>query len=432
MKTLIVRFLALALPTAAFANGYDVPNVNPRDLAVGSSFVAAQEDAAATYVNPAALARLDGLSLSLGGSILDNRTTWNAPAGSGLAGSPTDSVMSAVFPVSLFASYSGVVAGHGLGFGVGFNVPAGAHVFWPDGWAGRERVIKVDRRVYAFYASAGLEIVKQLRVGGGLVVYRGVEDLLLGIGPGGGTARLSAAGNKASFDLSLELTPFDDIPLTIAVDYKHQAIMNLTGTAHFAVAPTLQGTLQDQDASHVLPYPNQFHVALAYKLIPPLTLGFTYTLSRYVIYANDFFQPTKPLPDPIVVPRNYGNGYTLRFGAEWLATRHLALRAGFERDISGLPKVSGASPLTSPTFSPTLPDSNSWIGAVGAGWKFARNFSISAAFFYAKMDDVQSTATTNTATGPFPGLYNTHVFVYSLGLVYNWMPGEGAGHLRPL
>jgi long-chain fatty acid transport protein len=432
MNKHIVRFFALALPATAFANGYDVPNVNPRDLALGSSFVAAQEDAAATYTNPAALARLDGLSLNLAGSILDNRTTWNAPAGSGLAGSPTDTQVSVVFPLSLFASYSGVVAGHGLGVGIGFNVPAGAHVFWPPGWAGRERIIKVDRRIYALYASAGLEIVKQLRVGGGLVVYRGVEDLTLGIGPGAGSARLTAAGNKASFDLALELTPFDDIPLTIAVDYKHQAILNLTGSAHFAVAPTLQGTLQDQDASHVLPYPNQLHVAVAYKLLPPLTLGFTYTLSRYVIYAEDVFQPTKPLPDPIVVPRHYGNGYTLRFGAEWLATPRLALRFGFERDISGMPKVSGASPLTSPTYSPTLPDSNSWIGAIGAGWRFARNFSINAAFFYAKMDDVQSTATVNNASGPFPGLYKTHVFVYSLGLAYNWAPGERPGHLRPL
>jgi len=273
MNKLIVRFLALVLPVAALGNGYDVPNVNPRDLAVGSAFVAAQQDAAAVFANPAALARLEGLSLNLAGSLLDNRTTWNAPAGSGLGGSPTDAEVSPVFPVSLFASYSGILAGHGVGVGVGMNVPAGAHVFWPQGWTGRERIITENRRIFAFYATAGLELVKQVRIGGGLVVYRGVEELVQGVSPGSGTAHLSAAGNKASYDLSLELTPFENIPLTIAVDYKHQAIINLTGTAHFDVAPTLQGTLQDQNASHVLPYPNQFHAAVAYKVVPPLTLG---------------------------------------------------------------------------------------------------------------------------------------------------------------
>ncbi len=432
MNKLIVRCLALALPVAALANGYDVPNVNPRDLALGSSFVAAQQDAAATYANPAALARLEGLSLNLAGSLLDNRTTWKAPAQSGLPGSPTDADVSPVFPVSLFASYSGVLAGHGVGLGVGFNVPAGAHVFWPQGWAGRDRIIKVDRRIYAWYASAGLEVVKQLRIGGGLVVYRGVEDLLQGVSPGTGTARLSTAGNKASFDLSMELTPFESVPLTLAVDYKHQAIIGLTGTAHFDVPPTLQGTLQDQGASHVLPYPNQLHVAAAYRIVPPLTLGFTYTLSRYVVYAQDLFQPTKQLPPPIVVPRHYGNGYTLRAGAEWLATQRLALRFGFERDISGMPKVSGASPMTSPTYSPTLPDSNAWIGSGGVGWSFAKNFAVNASVFYAKFDDVQTPTTVNAAGGPFPGLYQTHVVVYALGFVYNWAPGERVGHMQPL
>lgn len=431
MRKLIACCLAASLPLAALANGYDVPNVNPRDLAVGSAFVAAQQDAGAVYVNPAALARLEGLSLSVGGSLLDNRTTWNAPAGSGLTGS-TDAETSPVFPVSLFASYSGDLAGHGLGAGIGFNVPAGAHVFWPDGWQGRDRIIKVDRRVYAFYASAGLELVKQVRIGGGLVVYRGVEDLTQGVNPGIGTARLSAAGNKASFDASLELTPFEDVPLAIAIDYKHQAIIGLTGTAHFDVPPTLQGTLQDQNVSHVLPYPNQFHVGVAYKVLPPLTLGFTYTLSRFVVYSEDRFVGDKPLPGPIVVPRHYGNGYLFRFGAEWQATHRLALRLGVQRDTSGLPKVSGASTLTSPTFSPTLPDSSAWLLAGGVGWSFAKNLSVNAAVFYAKFDEVQSTATINAANGPFPGLYQTHVIVYALGFVYNWAPGESMGHMRPL
>jgi long-chain fatty acid transport protein len=431
MRKLIACCLAASLPLAALANGYDVPNVNPRDLAVGSAFVAAQQDAGAVYANPAALARLDGLSLNLGASLLDNRTTWNAPAGSGLTGS-TDSDVSPVVPVSLFASYSGVFAGHGVGAGIGFNVPAGAHVFWPDDWAGRSRIIKVDRRIYAFYASAGFEIVKQLRVGGGLIVYRGVEDLLQGVSPGTGTARLGASGNKASFDLSLEFAPLESVPLTFAIDYKHQAIIDLTGTAHFDVPATLQGTLQDQNVSHVLPYPNQFHVAVAYKLVPPLTLGFTYTLARYAIYDEDAFIGDKPLPGPIIVPRGYTNGHTFRFGGEWMATPRLAVRLGMERDVSGMPKVSGASTLTSPTYSPTLPDSNAWIGAGGVGWSFARNLSINASIFYAKFDDVQSTAVTNNAAGPFPGLYQTHVIVYALGFVYNWAPGETVGHLRPL
>ncbi len=56
----------LLVPALALANGYDVPNVNPRDLALVSSGLAAQVDAGAAYANPAAMARLGpGLNLSL-------------------------------------------------------------------------------------------------------------------------------------------------------------------------------------------------------------------------------------------------------------------------------------------------------------------------------------------------------------------------------
>jgi long-chain fatty acid transport protein len=426
MRKLIACCLAVTLPLAARANGYDVPNVNPRALAMVSSGVAAAVDADAAFTLPAALARLDGLSLSVGGSLLDLETTWNATTPQLQSVSPVDTKTKLAPPFSAFASYSGRYAERGFGFGVGANVPAGGNVFWPDEWAGRSRIITVDRRVYALYGSAGVEIVKQLRLGGGLVYYRTTEFLEQGLDPTTGKAQLSTAGGKLSYDISAELTPIDGLPLNIAIDYKHQAIQNLTGTAHFDVPPTLAPLLQDQNVTHVLPYPSVLNVAVAYRVVPPLTLAFDYTFNRYRIYTEDRFVGDKALPGPIVVPRDYSNGYTLRFGAEYAATPRLALRAGIERDITGMPKQEVNGDLTSPTYSPTLPDSNSWAGALGAGWSFAKNFSVSAAVFYAKMDEVSATP----GSSAFQGRYDTHVFIYSLGLAYNWMPGEGIASLR--
>ncbi len=430
MRKLIVC-LALALPAAALANGYDVPSTNARDLGTASAMRADQVDANAVYANPAALARFRGLSLSLSGSLLDIRTKWNATNEALAPRSPERTLFHPAPPPSLFASYSDQIAGHGVGFGVGMNVVAGGNVFWPGDWAGRSRIITVDRKVYAFYGTAGVEIVKQLRIGGGAVWYRTTEDLVQGLDPLPSTVELGTSGGTLSWDAAAEITPFDDIPLTFAIDYKHQAVQKLTGTAHFDVPATLQPLLQDQSVTHVLPYPNMLNLAVAYRPMPELVLGFTYTFDRYVIYGEDRFVGDKPLPGPVIVPRNYGNGYTLRVGAEWMATPRLALRAGVLRDISGMPKQTGADgALLSPTYSPTLPDSNSWAGALGAGWSFARNFSVSGAVFYAHMDRV---ASSNNGPSPqtFPGRYQTYVLIYSLGLSYNWSPGESPGHLRP-
>src|SRR5512146_1689813 len=86
-KTIRIALLAvLATPSLALASGFEVINVNPRDLALSSSGVAAQQDAAATFQNPAALSKLSGLNLSLAGSYLSVHTKWRAPAGSDLTG----------------------------------------------------------------------------------------------------------------------------------------------------------------------------------------------------------------------------------------------------------------------------------------------------------------------------------------------------------
>jgi len=426
MRKLILRCLALALPVSALANGWDVPNVAPRDLAMVSSGLADQVDAGATYVLPAALARMEGLSLSVGGSLLDLRTTWNDPTGS-FAVSSSETGMKLAPPYSVFASYGFKLGDRAMGIGFGSNIPGGGNMFWQDSWPGRSRIITVDRKLYGLYGSAAIEVFKQLRLGGGVIYYRTTEFLEQGLDPTAGKAQLSTAGGQYSFDLSAEITPLLDVPLTIGVDYKHQAYQKLTGTAHFVVSQTLQPLLQDQNVTHILPYPSILNVGVAYKPIPALSVAFDFTFNRYQIYGEDLFQGDKPLPGPIVVPRNYGNGQTYRLGAEWMANPRLALRAGIERDISGMPKqtdpTTGA--LLSPTYSPTLPDSNTWAGAVGVGYSFARNLSVSAAVFYAQMDEVTATGTT-----AFPGRYDSRVWIYSLGVSYSWMPGEGVGSLR--
>ena len=73
-KTLVA--VALLAPAVALANGYSLPNVNARDLGAAGALVAAQRDAAATWQNPAALSKLDGLDLSFSASLLVNSTTW--------------------------------------------------------------------------------------------------------------------------------------------------------------------------------------------------------------------------------------------------------------------------------------------------------------------------------------------------------------------
>ncbi|HVO17894.1 MAG TPA: outer membrane protein transport protein [Anaeromyxobacter sp.] len=405
--------LSLLLPAAALANGYDVPNVNPRDLALAASATAAQVDAESAYANPAALSKLSGLHLSLAASLLDNRTEWNGPSSGDLAGKSSHTQFKPAYPVSLFAAYGFPVGGHAAGVGLGMNVPAGGNVYYPDDWAGRGRIITVDRKIYGFYLTGGLELLEGLRIGGGAVYYYGTEYLKQGIQPfPDAYGELSTKGGAFSYDLAAEykLAP---IPLTLAADYKYKGTMKLSGNGHFVVPEgLLPGSATppvDQGVKHDLTYPAVLNVGAAYRVTPPvlITAGFTY--NWYSVYKSDVFQGDKGTS--ITVQRNYKNGRTFRLGGEWDAARALQLRAGVLRDLSG---------LDTDTYSATLPDGNAWAAALGLGYSLQRDLAIQAAFFYAWLDKV-----TVTGDQELPGSYRTNVWIASLGLT--WRTDLGGG-----
>ncbi len=410
MRTKILLLAAALLPTLSLANGYDVPSVTPRDLALVESATAAQNDAGATYANPAALSRVKGFSLNLAGSVLDLKTSWSAPSDSVMAGSPDASTrFKPVPPAALYAAWGFDHLGKEIGVGFGVNVPGGGNVYWNDDWAGRGRIITVDRKVYGFYLASGIELVPGLRAGGGLVYYYTTEYLKIGIQPfPSAYGELSTRGGAMSFDLSTEYTPqqLQGQPLTIALDYKHKAKQELRGDGNFVVPDALLGGSPapvDQGVSHDLTYPNVLNVGLAYR--PPvkgLQLTGVYTYTRYSVYESDTFVGDKGTV--INVPRNYGDGHTIRIGAEYDLNPRLTLRAGLLRDLSG---------LRTDTYSPTLPDSSAWAGAVGAAWKISPDVSVAGAFFYALLDEVKTTGTT-----VLPGVYDTRVYIVSAGVTW--------------
>jgi long-chain fatty acid transport protein len=406
-KTLLA--VVLCTPVLALASGFEVINTNARDLSMSHSLVASQQDAAATYMNPAALSRLDGLNLSLSGAFLSLSTTWTAPANSTAVSGTADSKYAPTTPIAMFAAYGTKVADRGLGFGFGVGTPGGGQVKWEDDWQGRGRIITVERRMMGFYGNAGFEVMPWLRIGGGVNYYYGMQYLKQGIQDSANStsyAELDTKGGGFSYQLSTEIQPLKS--LTIGVDYKHKGTMEMTGDVHFSVPPSLSTpTTQDQNASEDLTFPNLLAVGVAYRVSDPWLVTLQYNYSRFQVYQRDLF-----VLDALnlEVPRLYDDGHVIRGGVEWTPSSKYALRAGVMRDLSG---------LNTDALSPTLPDSNTWGASLGGGYTFRPGLTLNAAFFYGDRD--RQTATGSTA---FPGSYKTHIYIASLGLV--WATGVGA------
>jgi len=416
MRKLILT-AALLVPAAALASGDSVPNVSPRDLAMAGSATAAQEGAPAVYGNPAALSRLEGLDISLAGTILDNATTWNTTTG--ISPSPQSTKFKPAPPPALYAAFGGKLGERGWGVGIGMTIPSGGNVDFDPNWAGRDHIITVDRKVFATFLSGGFEVLPQVRLGASAAWYRTTEYLVQGADFLGtpGSAELATAGGALSYGLSAEFRPSLDIPLTIAVDYKHKADQKLTGAVRFHDVPLAlrtQPAAMDQNVTHYLTFPNSLNLALAYQVSPRVLLTAGWTFDRYVVYDQDAF--IGDAGASVVVQRDYRNGATYRVGGEYTLSPDWKLRAGILYDHTG---------MDIRYWSPSLPDGNVWAGSVGAGWKIGKGFALDGAIFYAQYTDV----TTATGGVVFPGRWATRAVIYSLGVSYHWNP-EGVGQVK--
>ncbi len=445
MRKSIVASLLLA-PSLALASGYALPNTNPRDLGLCASSVAAQRDSAAAFALPAALARLDGPSVgaSFGGVHVFN--TWTDTNGDKVDMDQAYSPLG-----SLSVSYGGklpMAGNRGWGAGISIQPFGGAIVSWPEGWPGRFRILEVDRKVFSGVATVGFEVIPQVRIGGGFVYYYSMEKLSqnawmvpwTGSGPTvpaswnlaqpDAKATIDISGGAPSFDVSAEVEPVKGFPLTIAADYKHKATQTLDGDVTWeGLTPIAQGaaatvapTFATQGAKEKLVVPNTLNIGAAYRVIKPLLVTATFTFDRWVVYQEDRFVGDNGAT--IILGRDYKNGQTYRAGVEYDVTSVVQLRAGVQRDISGLNKS---------LYSPTLPDASSWGGSLGATYKFAGGFAVNAAAFYAKMDKVtvpDSAVGSDPpgvlqTSGTFRGSYEPSALVY--GLSVSWAPGARTG-----
>lgn len=457
MRKCNVASLLLA-PSLASASGYAVLNTAPRDLGMCASGVAAQRDAGAAFALPAALAHVEGLSVRVGAGMVSVFDRWTDPTpGETLPpilstadepGTANLDLQSTPFP-NMAVSYGGKLPSLGdrrWGVGLALQPFGGAVVKWPDDWAGRYRITQVDRRVFSGIASAGIELIPRVRVGGGVVYYYTTEkfsqDAWMEPYPlGSGTeavpdakAKLDLSGGALSYDVSAEIEPLPRVPLTIAVDYKHKASQHLDGNvewsgtdAYFSgyeFAP-LTALFAARRAQQTLTIPNTLNVGVAYRARKPLLVTFTYTFDRWVVYDRDLF--TADTQAQIDVARDYHNGHTFRAGMEYDLTRALQLRVGMQRDISGLRRA---------TYSPTLPDGSSWAGSFGATLRYGNGISVDAAAFYARMDTIEATDTGSEPTSPvnpltffptgtFRGTYQPSAFI--LGAAVGWAPGARHG-----
>src|SRR4051812_5549361 len=285
MRTLIITATIL-VPTAASAGGYLVPSMNPRDLALGGVAVADQNGPEATFLNTADLSSQDGLAIGVAGALASNRTDWSA---SGLGSA---SLSQSTTPPAVAVSYGEKLPfDQAWGVGIGFGVPGGGSLVWPDNWAGQEAVRSVKTQVFGFGAGAAFQLLPYFRFGLNYTRYQATEEIhqALNYLDHVGDAGLGLAGGGNSIGVATEIVP-PQLPLKLGITYQHSSTIGLTGHAHFTdVPPAFQPMLHDQPISEDFVMPDVVRAGLAYEAMPGLRVMGSYSFEHWSQYRSVHF-----------------------------------------------------------------------------------------------------------------------------------------------
>lgn len=402
--------LAAALPTTGFAAGFSVDTQGGRASGLGTAVVADIDDPSAVFYNPAGLAKLHGIHLMAGVTLITPSLQFTSQSASTAPLLPQGVTTTSVFGVSppphVYATW-GVT--RSLTFGVGIFTNFGDALHWPPSWIGRFKAMSTSLTTFNVNPSVAYALGDRLRLGAGLQVVAGTVEVQRGLNFGAdiarsdpssgteGVATIAGAATGLGFNAGLQVDVLKDM-LTLGISYRSGVVLPFAGQATFDVPPEFRPLATNQSVTAPFRTPNLAMFGLAYRPLSPLLIegDVHYFRWRVMREIDVSFADTPTLN--MAIPKNWHDTFSWHLGAEYRLSRHLAVRLGFVFDPAPEPMLgqstsflphSATSP--SPTLTPDLPDSNRIKICVGAGYE-RDSWKIDAGYQYVVLRPISSIA----------------------------------------
>lgn len=420
-----VRVLALAAllaPATAFAAGYSIYEQGAAALGMAGAYAASAHDATAQFYNPAALTRLEGKQLSLGGTWLSTRTSFAGVDPYPGYGVSEEMKTGNFFPPTVYWSNH---IGRSWAYGVGVNAPFGLGVEWknPDEFTGRERVTKALLQSVVGSFDLAWALNDKLSIAAGpnaLFAKVELHNVATFITSGGQPVNVSRATLESDFkpgygwNMGLLADPWTNWKL--ALTYRSKIEVDIDdGRATFEQIPTgdpvLDGAVAAglpaaQPVSTKLVFPASFTTALAWQPMPQ----WTYEIDGVWTEWSSFQDLTLKFPDDPalnqVIREDYGDQWAVRVGAEHRLTNY-TYRLGYYYDQAAAPPES---------LTPLLPDANRHGATIGLGLNRGK-WTIDA---YNLFLFVEKRSTEGRERDNYNGVYKSYVNALGATLAYHW------------
>lgn len=413
MKTLKQSlFMVACFGGVASGNAF---NINEHDAKVtgrGGASAATNTSASSVIFNPGGIPVAEGTQVSIGGSLYVASGSYQAPGGPETTTDSSPSVVPAFYITSRVHDMVAV--------GLGFHLPFGLAVSWPDNHIQSDVIQDQKLRTFFITPSVGINLNKQvpgLSIGGGVDLVPATIQLerAVNFGDTHGTAVLGGEAFGVGFRAGVMYNPAALKALHIGVMYRSKVGLDFEGTGDFDIADPYRAQLPpDGDITASITLPQSVWGGIAYAPTPELELELNAVWINWAqAFPNDQLRIDLAGTDPSTgegnfsaAPQKYSNTTTFRLGVEYkLAAGKAAVRAGFVYD---------PTPISSETQTAQLPDVDRKNITVGASYNFTDAYSGHIGILWVTPGERD---TANTPYMPvFKGTYGVQALVTALTL----------------
>jgi long-chain fatty acid transport protein len=417
---LAVMLVALTVPEAAHAGGFQLNEHGARAMAQAGAFAARASDGSALFFNPAGLSYQRGFNIMAGTTLIMPTYSFYGPINYNR--NDEWKMKSNVFtPVNLYITNTwtdGMLKG--LGLGIGVTTPYGLGTEWEDDWIGKAITREIDLKTFYIMPTISYAFNDFIAVGvGGNMVISSVSlrRAVTNFDPNM-DLELEGTGDLAfSWNAGVLFRPVEQV--SFGVTYRAQTDIDFTGTANFNPPASLAALFPGGDVTTALSAPATYMIGVAWMPTDNLELEVDYQgiqWSSYDKLAIDFKTDKKSNPtvaqDDVSSPKNYKNTFIIRAGGEYtLPVLGLKLRAGYLYD---------RNPVPDEHLEPLLPDADRHGLNIGFGMKVWSNITLDVSYLHLIFADRKTTSTSFPDGVYLDGMYRGDANLYGINFTYSF------------
>ncbi len=365
----------------AFAGGYAIAAQTARATTLGNAVTAGIDDPSAVYINPAGLSQIEGNQVMGELNYINNLSSVTNSGRRSVNGHDDN------FIPTLFGNYH--IPATNLTAGIGLYSPFGLAVSYDSDSFTRFAAIQTRLRTFYLTPSIAWQPLPYLSVGGGVsfvhssaVLSRALCFDVISL-PGSkctapppveknleGNLRITDATNSYAYNLGVIVKPNDR--LRVGLTYRSRVNLNFnTADVKFTDAGFTGGLKTLTQARGInVPLPPVISAGINWMITPAWSVEFVYDYTRWSEFQSLSARFDTALPalgglasiPTFVIPENWKNTSTLRFGSSYNLDPNLQFRGGIILD---------ETPIPSQTLSPAIPGAD-WLaitGGIGYTWR---------------------------------------------------------------